>query len=307
MRYAVVFTTYTWDAFVARQYERVRQRMGSGDLYVIADETHGSLGEIKADHVMRTTQSEILGRDGVGPFVESQPVGKKSLLWWNLDYLTYRFFSEHQEYDYCITMDYDACINMNIDDLIDQISARKIDFVAHRHIQDMNGWMWMKPHQATYPGDQIEGRLLCVTVISRAAANFLAHQRQVSAVAYSQGQMPYWPFCEVFMPTELKRAGFVLAELSEFGDIAQYGWRPAYRESTAAYSTEGSFVHPVLDDERLLKSLVAEHYPLSDFLKAGSDVRQQLRSYVPSAYLPLLGREIWKRFLNRLHRATRAA
>ncbi len=40
-RHVVLFRTHFWDAFVARPYERLKQKIGRGDLYILLDETNG--------------------------------------------------------------------------------------------------------------------------------------------------------------------------------------------------------------------------------------------------------------------------
>src|SRR5688572_19966877 len=109
MRYAVAFVTYAWNPFVARQHGRIRERVRSGDVFVIADETRGPV-DAPAIPIIRTKAQTIHHQIGAKPFVQKGYFGSSNPLWWNMDYHVYRFFAEHPGYDYCLLVDYDACL-----------------------------------------------------------------------------------------------------------------------------------------------------------------------------------------------------
>ena len=71
VRYALVFRTHSWDDFVERQFDRVRLRARSADIFVLVDETRGKIPNIGADHVVSVTNGEILAAglvlSGVAP------------------------------------------------------------------------------------------------------------------------------------------------------------------------------------------------------------------------------------------------
>lgn len=57
MAFAVLFKIYFLDLFVMRQIERLKSVVGSGDLYVVADETKGPISPIPHDKVVRMTEA----------------------------------------------------------------------------------------------------------------------------------------------------------------------------------------------------------------------------------------------------------
>jgi hypothetical protein len=120
-KFAVILTTYGWDDFVKRQYARMCERVGSGTLFVLADETHGALGPIEAEHVVRVTEADVLKLGYAN-------VHNRSLFWHNLDYLTYFFQTKYPDFDYYVTMDYDALINTDIDKLLAKLAVNGVDF-----------------------------------------------------------------------------------------------------------------------------------------------------------------------------------
>src|ERR1700722_9618144 len=83
MTYAVLFKIYFVDPFVLRQLDRLKARVASGDVFVIADETDGELGPIPHDKVIRVTESEMrqAGFENGG--------STKAMFWHNADYSLY--------------------------------------------------------------------------------------------------------------------------------------------------------------------------------------------------------------------------
>jgi hypothetical protein len=64
-----------------------------------------------------------------------------------------------------------------------------------------------------------------------------------------------WPSSEVFLPTEVVRAGMNWLSLAEFGDVSQYDWFPPTLEEDLAPGDRSVFIHPVLDRRRYLASI----------------------------------------------------
>jgi hypothetical protein len=64
-----------------------------------------------------------------------------------------------------------------------------------------------------------------------------------------------WPSSEVFLPTEVVRAGMNWLSLAEFGDVSQYDWFPPTLEEDLAPGDRNVFIHPVLDRRRYLASI----------------------------------------------------
>jgi hypothetical protein len=71
-----------------------------------------------------------------------------------------------------------------------------------------------------------------------------------------------WPSSEVFLPTEVVRAGMQWLSLAEFGDVSQYDWFPPTLEEDLVPGDRKLFIHPVLDRRRYLASIFHNRGPL---------------------------------------------
>lgn len=245
MSYAIVFTTYAWDDFVARQYERLRARCLDADLFIMLDAIDQPPIPVPHGRVLSLDRAGVGRLLGEGACtVETGPWGSPRTLWWNLDYYLYAFFDAHPEYDYCLMLDFDAWIDLDVDALVSAVAARGVAFVAEPH-RDMARWAWTALHEPTYPRDIIHGALLAVTIVSRNAARYLRGRRAAMAGERRAGRVPFWPFCEAFVATELAAVGFRVAALSAFGDTTRYGWHPAQAEARMVELAPRGFIHPV--------------------------------------------------------------
>ena len=252
-RYTIVFTTYSWDHFVERQYRRVLSQCKTGDVYILADETRGALPIDAAFPKLSITEDIVADLSVSRQF-------NKALFWHNLDYLYMAFFAAHPEYEYYIFMDYDAVIREDVDRLIARIVQARADLVAEPVADDMAKWKYTRQHAKLYPPDRIAGCILPVVVLSHAAVAHLSRRRrELSALAAIRRDF-FWPFCEAFVATELAVAGFKSVNLSSFGDTSHFAWWPAiFEDQLCAMPGEG-FLHPVLDYERFVGSLL-QHTP----------------------------------------------
>jgi hypothetical protein len=70
------------------------------------------------------------------------------------------------------------------------------------------------------------------------------------------------------------------AEVSEFADTQNLNFRPWLSIHDPRASTPGTLVHPVLDGQRFIGRLLAEH-PVREFFRPGSALREGLLSQLP--------------------------
>jgi hypothetical protein len=289
MRKAVLFTAYFWDAFTARQYALLKQHIGEDNLYVIIDETSGPLGPIPIKNLIRTSEHEINEKCGLPPLLPPCQQDK-SALWWNLDYLTYRFFADHPEVDYCLTLDFDARINLDIAKLFNDITTAGYDFVALPVADNLEDWNWRKAHAPLYDIKELKAYLLCCMITSNRAAKHLAQRRHEMATGYKTGAIPFWPFCEAFIPVELARTGMKLGNIKDFGDTTRLGWHHVWSEDDKPNSEAPGFIHPVLDRKRYLNALLRRHIPAQDIFRPKSQLWNELRKYPFKSYARQLPR-----------------
>jgi hypothetical protein len=292
-RYAVLFRTHVWDAFVARQYDRLKLRVGRGDLYVLLDATSGAVVPDGLPVVSHTNATiEALGL---------APAGGGNMLWYNGDYPLYFFHAQHPEYDYYLMTEYDVSMNIDLDALIDRASQAGVDLVSLTKGEPVSDW----PHAAScrdvYPPNVVQKRLICLAVFSNAAVVHLFERRRILSGEIRAEAIRHWPFCESFIPTELAVSGFRLMELSDLGTTGRYDWWPPVLEDDLPDLAEQDFIHPVLDRARYVDSaLRIWHVP--ELFDGRSDLRQRLSRVPFRFYGPRLARVLRARLARALRR-----
>lgn len=277
-RYVVVFKTHTWDAFVARQFERLAARCRSGDLVVLIDETSGPQGEIPHKQVIRTTNAELISLGLADAY------GKGGLIWWNTDYPNYLARLRLPGYTHYVFFEYDACINLDLDNLVAQLAADGVDLLALRTRHEIATWYWTQFHTSVYPRDEIRGSLNCISVWSARAVDQLFERRRQQGRERAAGQLKFWPNNEVFVATEIARAGYRFASLEQYGDASDYEWHPPILEDDLPQHT-GAFLHPVLDRPRYIASILKFEFDLSSYFVPNSPLRRELARFPARDYV----------------------
>ncbi|MFT9256927.1 MAG: hypothetical protein ABF535_02515 [Acetobacter sp.] len=263
--------SYMWDDFVERQLSRLQAGAGNLDVYLSVDETSGSMGHIPWDKVLRTNQAEILAL-GLANRYE-----KGSLLWWNPDYTHYHVFETIPHYDYYLFIEYDACIRGGAARFMDAVYDAGIDNVLYTRT-NMNEWMWTRFHKETYPRSICRGSLNCISVHSRHALEFLYARRREMSLSDT---IPFWPLSEVFIPTELYLGGLSSMSLAEFGNVSRYDWfPPTFEKDLNMDQTDRlEFIHPVLDQNRYVRSLLKNTHFVKDYIVQGSPLKRELARF----------------------------
>ena len=98
----------------------------------------------------------------------------------------------------------------------------------------------------------------------------------------------YWPLSEVFVATEIHRAGLVARPLSQFGDVSGYAWFPPFLEEDVPLHPGRTFLHPVLDPPRYVALTLKSNAPPLAFLWPSSRERRLLARLPASSYRHLL-------------------
>jgi hypothetical protein len=65
-----------------------------------------------------------------------------------------------------------------------------------------------------------------------------------------------WPSSELFVPSEVVRAGMTWLSLADFGDVSHYDWFPPTLDEDLAAADGDTFLHPVLDRRRYIASML---------------------------------------------------
>jgi hypothetical protein len=246
-RCAVVFKAYKWDEFVERQARRLAEAAGSLDFYVQVDETNGPVGPLPFERVIRFTCADLEAaglamRFGVG-----------GVLWWNPDYAHYQFLAQFPDYDYYLFVEYDCVVQCSLQDFVTGAVSRGADLIALPILRPFKEWHWMTYQRDVYPPGEVKLALLNVCFLSSRALRLL-HQRRIDMKADTSLQG--WPSSEVFVPTEVMRAGMTWRSLADFGDVSRYDWFPPTLEDDLAPGDGDAFLHPVLERRRYLVSML---------------------------------------------------
>jgi hypothetical protein len=243
---AVVFKAYSWDPFVERQAERLAKASGGMDFYVSVDETGGPAGPIPFERVIRFTCADL---ETTGLAMRS-PAG--GVLWWNPDYAHYQFLEQCPNYDYYLFAEYDCVVPSALEQFVTSAASRGADLVALPMLSDFHKWHWTPYLRNVYPLNEVRRALLCVSLYSSRALNLLYQRRLAMS---SDPSFVEWPNSELFVPTEVERAGMTWLPIGEFGDASRYVWFPPKLEDDLPAVNE-SFLHPVLDRRRYINSMI---------------------------------------------------
>ena len=271
-RYAVLLKVHYWDDFVERRFRHLLGKVSTGDVYVFVDETHGAVGEISHDRVIRSTERQLDKLD-----VLLHPPGK--VFWFNADYPLYQFYLEHSDYDYYLMCEYDTVFNIEIDDVVKAAEREQVDYVGFPLADRSPNWPWIQTCEGVYPDSvKLYNWLNAISLFSKRAVEFLLQRRQSHARSYKAGDIKNWPYSEAFIPTEMHNNGFIVRQLGDFGKVDHYNWWPPTHEKDLPSLQGQDFLHPVLDEEKYVASCLRFGSLHSYFLPNGQLRRLLARS-----------------------------
>ncbi len=276
---AVIFRTHFWDAFVARQFERLRRQVQHADIFVLVDETGGRVEGITHDRVVRLTEADVLA-SGLARR------GEQNILWFNGDYPLYYFRLRHPHYEYYFQLEYDVLLNVDIDGLIARMAADHADFAGLTKGDAVPDWYWRNTCADAYAMEDVRWMLICCCFFSRQALERLYERRL--ALSRDLGDDQAWPFCEAFIATEIALAGLKSVELSTYLDTSAYDHWPPYVEYDPQIMGHPGIVHPLLNQRRYTDSLLKYKVGLSGFLNPLSLYHRKLRRLPLKDYIRVL-------------------
>ncbi len=284
MRTAIGFKTHAWDPFISRQLDRYRQQAGRADVYVILDETNRPLPDaapqLAGPCVLRTTNTDLLALGLANAY------GKGGLIWWNTDYPNYLLYQQQPDYDYYVFVEYDSCMTVPVESVVEAAATRGVDLVTLPTRQPLDSWYWTSFHEKAYARAEIRGSLNCISVFSRRAMELLLRRRREMTLDYNAGTLGFWPCNEVFVATEIQRAGMTMASLEDYGDASAYEWHPPHLEDDLDSLQGHDFLHPVLDRARYIQSVLKFEFDLSAYFVPNSPLRRTLARFRAREYVP---------------------
>lgn len=290
MKYAVVFKTYSWDAFIERQALRAeRLAKGQQDFFISIDETNGPVGAVPFRNVLRTTNDDLI-RMGLPHRWEMG-----SLLWWNADYIHYYFHNLFPDYDFYVFIEYDCIVTGELGSSFADAMGRGYDSVFLPIENAAQDWYWTDLHLQTYDRLVLKASLNCFSIFTKRALAVLKSRRIAMG---SDRDVKYWPSGEVFVATEMHRAKLLALSLDEIGSIDAYKSFPPMLERDVEETRSPAFFHPVLDEKRYIASLLKTTAKLVDFVQPWSPLHRSLARFPYRDYLPFLAGAIVRRLRN---------
>jgi hypothetical protein len=248
VRYAVLLKVHYWDDFVERGFQHLLRKVGAGDVYIFVDETHGLVGRIPHNQVIRATERDLEKFE-----ILLDPPGK--VFWFNADYPLYYMYLQNNSYDYYLMCEYDTVFNVEIDDFVAAAAADKIDYVGFPLIDKFGSWPWAQTCEGVYPAAfKLYNWLNAISLHSKRSIEFMLERRRSLTRSYKAGDIKSWPYSEAFIATEMKNNGFVVRSLADFGKVENYNWWPPNHERDLPSLQNQDFLHPVLDELKYTSS-----------------------------------------------------
>jgi F5/8 type C domain len=250
--YAVLFKCHYWDAFTQRQLERIKRRTGSGEIFVVVDETGGSVQTTghPEDRVVRI--SRAIAHD-----IGLEHFGATPVFWYSNDYPLHIFTRRYPHYQYYVMVEFDVVLTVDLDAVINRLAETGTDFVGEPIRTPLMQWPWRSSCDGWYDIGHIHHWLTCLAIFSNRAAHYLYERRVAAGLRLRSGSVASLPMCEAVIPTELHLGGFRLMRLNELGSTACYDTAPPRPEESLPDLTGEAFIHPVLDAQRFLRNIVA--------------------------------------------------
>jgi hypothetical protein len=293
--YAVFFKTHFWDGFAARQLERVREKVGRGDVFVLFDATFGNVPDDIPGRVIEVTMTDLAA-------LELPPVTTHgSIIWYNPDYPNYAAAVRIPAYDYYVSVEYDVVVNRHFDDLIDELTADDVDYLGFELRTKVQDWPWFELHKDMYGADML-ACLSCLSVFSKPAMDLLLARRQETGRDFAHGALHYWPNNEAFIPNEIRRAGLKQAVLGDYGGTRLYDWWPPTNEADLPAAAEETFIHPVLHGTRFIRSTLFHEPSFLALLRPRGIVWQRLAGFDPAVVRPMVAAEVKRRIAAKFQR-----
>ena len=263
VRYAVLLKVHYWDDFVERRFRHLLGQVGTGDIYIFVDETHGPVGPIPHDRVIRATERDMERLD-----VLLHPPG--NVFWFNADYPLYYLYLQDNSYDYYLMCEYDTVFNIEMDDFVRTAERDRVDYVGFALADRFSNWPWTQTCDGVYPDSfTLYNWLNAISLHSKRSVEFLLQRRQSLARSYAAGDIANWPYSEAFIATEMHNNGFVVRQLGDFGKVDKYNWWPPSHEKDLPSLQGQDFLHPVLDEQKYVASCLRFGSLHSYFLRNG--------------------------------------
>ena len=178
---------------------------------------------------------------------ECNPKASK-VMWYCSDYPFYIIKNYLPEYDFYWSIEYDVFCNGNSYRIFLDKYESDSDLIVsdYRNLNNEFDWHWQYNSDWIYADTPKFGCFFPVVRLSAKAIDFLYNKRIEQGEFYKRFETKvgaYWPFCELFVPTELSNNGFKIQNL----DTENLRFAPVYNLSVERIFEDPDFklYHPV--------------------------------------------------------------
>ena len=255
MSISFIMRTHLWNDVSKANFKYVSDLTKStGANYVGFDITNfAEIDLIKAEYPILTHSKN----DFINIGLPTHPLDK--LLWWYGDYVIYKFFSQ-VDTEYICIYEYDLFMSSDLLKAWQHIKYNKIDASTCFIWEAEDSWYWKNHSEKKYKSlnntlthiEKIYATNFPFLIINRKAANYLLQRRLLQTA----GDLTEGVYCEPFLATELKSAGFSLIGLNTIGiNTSKISTTIpiCFNEETIF----DQFKHPVLADSQFLPKAIA--------------------------------------------------
>lgn len=231
MKKTLVFiTTHIVNEAVISEYKKL-MKVGSCDCILVIDNTNLEIGKNET-----VSEIEFWGISVKCFFFNKNMHGELNLpyfagndtnadfpkvMWYNSECRFYYVRKYFPEYEYYWQLEYDVfCNGDSYQPFLDKFENNNNDLIIQEYAQtQLNGeWPWSHNIEWAYGNTTIYRSILPICRLSGKAIDFIYQRKLQMAQKYLEvenKQKSFWPFCEVFVPTELTNNGFSATALCE--------------------------------------------------------------------------------------------
>lgn len=289
MRCVILFRTHTWDDFILRQYEKVRDS-SPFDVVILANNTGGMCPPIDGLPFV-TFEFSDFEKMGLASGIKGDGT------WYNADYPLYYYAKKFPDYDYYIIWEYDVVVRPNIGALMEQVVQHGHDVVAQRVDDPFHDCDYIYSIDGVYSPSLVEKTYFPLAVFSKKAVDELFARRLRLSKRLHSGEIKFWPHAELFMGTELRASELSVAQFSSYGAAKFLSHYPPIFEEDLSWMSQEQFIHPVLDAKRYVESVIRYEGRPERYLNPSSAFHKTLRRFPFSLYRQSLFRAFQRRFI----------
>lgn len=285
MRSVILFRTHVWDDFTSRQFAKIPDIPGI-DRVILANNTGGQCPPVEGLPFVTFEYADFakLGLE-IGT--------KNDATWYNADYPLYYYASLYPDYDYYILWEYDVVVRADLATIMQKVQEDGIELVAPVSNEPLSECIFLNTAKGVYDENCTEKMYFQFAIFSKKAVDFFLSRRLELSRKFRENEIKSWPHCELFIGSEVLSGNVTFDQLAHYGAADHFSYFPAILEDDIEKYPDQKFLHPVLDTERFVKSVIVYEGRPERYFNPASSFHKTLRRFPSSLYArPLY--DAWK-------------